>query len=70
MKEDNPLDAFNENLNIFRSVWAKYTAFSNGIKINHKHIVNFLSELPTPLGYLELKNGDDHDDFDSHLDKH
>lgn len=69
MKEDNPLDAFNENLEIFRSVWAKYTSFSSGVKISHKHIVNFLSELPTPLGYFEA-NIEDQGDFESRLDKH
>lgn len=66
MKEDNPLDAFNENLEVFRSVWANYTAFSSGIKINNKHIINFLSELPTPLGYLD-KNTEDPDE---RIDKH
>ncbi|KAL4505974.1 hypothetical protein ABPG72_013735 [Tetrahymena utriculariae] len=51
MKEDNPLQAFNDKLNIFRLAWSKYTKKTLGEKINSKDIVDFLYELPLPLGY-------------------
>ncbi|EAR95184.2 cation channel family protein (macronuclear) [Tetrahymena thermophila SB210] len=51
MKEDNPLQAFNDKLNIFRITWSKYTKKTLGEKINSKDIVDFLYELPLPLGY-------------------
>ena len=57
MKDDNPLQAFNDYLETFRSVWTKYTAFSNGEKIEMKNIMRFLCELPLPLGYYD-KNDD------------
>ncbi|KAL4480370.1 hypothetical protein ABPG74_020886 [Tetrahymena malaccensis] len=51
MKEDNPLQAFNDKLNIFRITWSKYTKKTLGEKINSKDIVDFLYDLPLPLGY-------------------
>ncbi|EGR32725.1 hypothetical protein IMG5_072530 [Ichthyophthirius multifiliis] len=50
MKEDNPLQFFNDKVEIFRVTWSKFTAFSLGEKIEVKNIVNFLQELPHPLG--------------------
>ncbi|EGR31327.1 hypothetical protein IMG5_112540 [Ichthyophthirius multifiliis] len=63
MKPDNPLQAFNENLEKFRSVWSEFTAFSNGEKINTHAIVNFLCKLPSPLGFYE---GNDTEKLDKH----
>lgn len=51
MKEGNPLETFNENLEIFRGIWSKYSAFSNGEKIKKKDIIQCLCEMPDPLGY-------------------
>ncbi|EGR30825.1 hypothetical protein IMG5_122970 [Ichthyophthirius multifiliis] len=51
MKDGNPLQAFNEKVEIFRATWSKYTAFSYGEKIESVNLVNFLHELEEPLGY-------------------
>ena len=63
MKADNPLQAFNSNLEIFRSVWSKYTVFSNGEKINQHSIINFLCALSVPLGYYDEN---DNEKIDKH----
>lgn len=52
MKEDNPLQAFNTKVEIFRITWSKYTKNTLGEKINSKEIVDFLYELPIPLGMI------------------
>ncbi|EGR28449.1 hypothetical protein IMG5_174880, partial [Ichthyophthirius multifiliis] len=64
MKDDNPLQAFNEYLDTFRSVWSKYTAYSNGEKIKMKNLIKFLCELPIPLGYYD--KSDDQQLIDKH----
>lgn len=33
MKEGNPLETFNEKLEIFRSTWSEFSNFSSGEKI-------------------------------------
>lgn len=46
MNKDNPLDTFNEQVEVFRKTWSKYTEEFNGEKIMKRKLVNFLCELP------------------------
>jgi predicted permease len=51
LKEDNPLDLFQEKLEQFRTHWGNPEYKTNGEKLNQKYIIQFFSELPPPLGF-------------------
>ena len=56
MKEGNPLETFNEQLEVFRMYWSSFSAYSNGDKIKKNDIIPFLTSLPEPLGTLKILN--------------
>merc|ERR1711998_136179 len=54
LKEDNPLDQFNTNVEKFKKIWNQYAETGNE-KIKTNTLVRFLAELPEPLGYHGVK---------------
>ena len=51
LKEDNPIQQFNENLLYFRKIWAELSKESMGEKIHQKFLINFFQILSPPLGF-------------------
>ena len=51
LKEDNPLEQFKENYEVFCQHWPKYSYHFNGEKISSKRIIDLFYNLPEPLGY-------------------
>lgn len=50
LKEDNPVEEFKENLEIFRKSWGMFTKEFRGLKIRDHLLISFISNLAPPLG--------------------
>lgn len=46
----NPVEEFNNNLNMFQICWAKYTKKYKGIKMNYADLMDFFQLIGTDLG--------------------
>lgn len=61
---DNPITSFEELAEIFRKPWNSYTSYYNGKKIKERNLVEFFSFLEAPLGYRQVFEDEDSDEFD------
>ena len=53
LPETNILQKFKNNLEIFKTNWAKFSSENNGIRIKDKKLVDFFEKLETPLGFMD-----------------
>lgn len=51
LKQNNPIEEFQDNLENFRQNWVEFTHEHKGEKISAKDIIPFLRKLNPPLGF-------------------
>lgn len=52
------MDKFNENTEIFRKVWIKFSTKFEGVKISSIDLPKFFMQLPEPMGFKGLLKKD------------
>lgn len=52
-EENDPIETFNKNLELFRKIWTFYGRISNsnGYYIHEKYLIDFYIKLEPPLGF-------------------
>lgn len=56
LPDDNVLQRFKDDLEIFKSNWAHFAKDFNGIKIKDHWLVDFFYSMAPPLGFKNMKS--------------
>ena len=51
VSDDNPIQKFKKNLEIFQEVWIEMTSKHAHVKIKEKSLNQFFRKLPLPIGF-------------------